>query len=269
MSRLTLVRWELRAALQSSWFLVASVLFLVGGLALVAFGTNSSVLGARGFGRALAATAHLAMVAVPLMSLIPSAASISRDRELGNMSFLLAQPLSRLDVYASRWGGLAGALLLCVTISFGTIGAFAAARGIDTGVVLALLALTALLATAFVSLGLLVSAVSDRGSRASSLAFACWLVFVALGSLGAMTAFVRWGLSESLLRAWVLVNPVEAYRLAVFWVLGADGQTLGPVALSATHVWGDRTIAFSVASLIAWATVAGLAGFIRFRRSDF
>jgi len=57
--------------------------------------------------------------------------------------------------------------------------------------------------------------------------------------------------------------------LAVFWVLGADGQTLGPVALSATHVWGDRTIAFSVASLIAWATVAGLAGFIRFRRSDF
>ena len=269
MNRLTLVRWELRGALRSAWFLTTAALFLAGGIALVAFGTNSAVLGSRGFGRALAATAHLAMIVVPLMSLIPSAASISRDRELGNMSYLLAQPLTRSTVYFSRWGGLTGALLLSVAISFGSIGVVSSLRGIDSGLVLGLLGLTALLATAFVSLGLLVSAACKTASRSSAVALASWLVLVALGSLGAMTTMVRWGLPEIVLETWLLVNPVEAYRLAVFVALGTDGQTLGPVAVAATRSWGSWTLPLCVLSLTTWIGVAGALGFARFRSSDF
>jgi len=269
MTRATLVRWELRAALKSTWFVITAAVFLAGGLSLVAFGTNSSVLGSRGFGRGLAALAHLAMVFVPLMALIPSTGSIAGDRELGNMSFLLAQPLSRSTVYGSRWGGLTGALLLSLTISFGSIGTFAAIRGVRSGLVLSLLGLTAALAVAFVSIGLWVSSSMRTRGEASVLGLAGWLVFVALGSLGVMTAFVRWGLPEAVLRGWVLVNPVEAYRLAVLELLGSDPQTLGAAADSAARVWGTATVPLCLGSLGAWALVAGWVGFARFRRADF
>jgi len=265
----SLIRWELRAALKSTWFLVTALVFFVGGLSLVAFATNSSVLGTRGFARGLAALAHLAMVFVPLMALIPSTGSIAGDRELGNMSFLLSQPLSRSTVYGSRWGGLAGALLLCLALSFGSIGMFAATRGVRTGLVLSLLGLTAALAVAFVSIGLWVSASSRTRGEASILGLSGWLVFVALGSLGVMTAFVRWGLPETALRAWVLVNPVEAYRLAVLTLLGADPETLGAVGHSAAGSWGAATVPLCLGSLAVWALVAGWVGLACFRRADF
>ena len=51
-----LLRWELQQSLRSYWFLANAGVFVAGGLLLMVFGqTDVSVLGYRGFARALAA----------------------------------------------------------------------------------------------------------------------------------------------------------------------------------------------------------------------
>lgn len=267
MTARVLLRWELRDALRSHWFLANAAIFLVGGMLLLLFGSGSSVLGSRGFGRALAALVQLALFFVPLMALFPSTASIAGDRELGTLDFVLAQPLTRAELYRGRWSGVAAALSLSLSIAFGATGLVAALRGVATGLVAALLGLTLLLGVAFVSLGLWISAAAATRARATSVGLALWLALVALGSLGLMTAFARWGLPAWALEAWALVNPVEAYRLAALDLLGAERELLGPAGSALSdHLGSPGLIAAACASLVGWTAVGFVGGLRRFGR---
>ncbi len=264
-----LLRWELRQALRSTWFLVSAAVFMLGGLALLFFGTTSSLLGSRGFARSLAALTHLGLFVVPLMALLPSTASIAGDREHGNLSFLLAQPLARGTAYRGRWGGVAGAMALALVATFGSIGLVAALRGVPSGLVLGLLALTLLLAATFVSVGLWISTVSRVRARATALGLGVWLGLVALGSLGVMTTFVRWGAPPAALELWLLANPVEAYRVAALQILGAGPDLTGPVGAALARALGSAgVVAAAALSLAAWTVGAYAAGRRHFERAD-
>lgn len=262
-----LLRWELREALRSHWFLANAAIFLVGGMLLLLFGSESSVLGSRGFGRSLAGLVQLALFFVPLMAIFPSTASIAGDRELGTLDFILAQPLTRGELYRGRWSGVAAALSLSLLIAFGATGLVAALRGVSTALVAALLGLTLLLGVAFVSLGLWISAGAKTRTRATSVGLVLWLGFVALGSLGLMTAFARWGLPPWALEAWAIANPVEAYRLAALHLLGAEGEILGPAGSALSRGLGSGgLIATACVSLAAWAGIGFAGGLRRFGR---
>jgi hypothetical protein len=94
-----------------------------------------------------------------------------------------------------------------------------------------------------------------------------WLVLVALGTLGVMVAFVRWGLPEQLLVTWSFLNPVEAFRMGVMTALDADLSLLGPVgAKIVERLGGGGTMSLAALSLLAWVAVPGLAGWVLFRR---
>lgn len=264
-----LLRWELRDAIRSPWFLASAGVFLFGGLAVVLFGTTSTLLGSRGFSRGLATLAHLGLFVVPLMALLPGAASIAGDREAGTLSFLLAQPIARTTLYRHRWAGLAIASALALVGTFGAIGLVAALRGVSSQLVLGLLGLTLLLSSAFVSVGLCVSTALHTRARATAAGLALWLVLVALGSLGVMTAFVRWGLPAPLLEAWALLNPVEAYRLTALNLLGAGPELAGPVGVALESTLGPAWIlAAGPASLLLWTAAAYVAGRGLFLRVD-
>jgi hypothetical protein len=125
----------------------------------------------------------------------------------------------------------------------------------------------ALLALVFVALGLCFSALTDSRARAVTLGIVAWLFLVALGTLGVMIAFVRWGLPEQLLVTWSFVNPVEAFRIGVVSGLDADLSLLGPVGARIVERLGPggaATLAFL--SLLAWVAVPGVAGWALFRR---
>ncbi len=267
MSAGLLRRWELRDALRSYWFLVNAILFLAGGFLLVFFGTESSVLGYRGFGRALAALVQLALFLVPLMALFPSTASIAGDRDLGTLDFVLAQPITRSELYRGRWMGVAVALSLSTLIAFGATGLLAALRGVPTSLVGGLLGLTLLLGVAFVSVGLWISAASRTRTRATSVGLAVWLVLVALGSLGLMTAFARWGVPGWTLQAWSLANPVEAYRLAALELLGAERELMGAAGAALTdRLGGAGLVGVACGSLLIWTGLVYWIGLLRFER---
>lgn len=270
MSAGSLVRRELRDAVRRYWFLVNAGVFAIAGFLLMLFGQPEAVLlGARGHARMLAGLMQIGMVFVPLMALIPAVVSIAGEREEGTLDYLLAQPVTRADVYLGKWGGVCAATALSVAAGFGLVGAVAAVRGVPAGPVGALLALTLLLGVAFVSLGLGLSSRTGSGTRATSLGLTLWVALMGLGSLGVMSAFVQWGLPAWLLQAWTIANPVEAYRLAGILIVDPETTALGPVGGSLVDALG-RTggIGVSALSLVAWAAIALALGLRSFAMAE-
>lgn len=270
MSTVTLLRRGYRDSLRNYWFAVNSGVFVVGGLLLMLLGQNeAAVLGYRSFARTLAGLMQLALVVVPLMALFPAAATLAGEREVGTLEFLLAQPVTRGEVYSGKWGGVAVAVVLSLVVGFGLMGAVALAKGVPLGLVAVLLALTLLLGVAFVSVGLWISSWTASTGRATSLALSVWLVLLALGSLGLMGSFVAWGLPPMVLEVWAFLNPVEAFRMAMVVVLDPGLDVLGPVGADLVERLGEGAlVAISVGSLVAWSAVAFVAGRRRFGRGE-
>jgi ABC-type transport system involved in multi-copper enzyme maturation permease subunit len=265
----TLIRRELDASLHARWFYVYSAAFLVGGLLLATFGLqNTLVYGYRGFAKAFAGLVHLALLFVPLMALFPAAASVAEERESGALEYILAQPISFAEVFLGKWGGLVLALLLSLTFGFGTAGAVAVVRGVPLGLILTLYGFVLLLALCFISLGLCFSVAAQTRARALTFGFIAWLLLMALGTLGLIVAFIRWGTPEQLLAVWTFVNPVEAFRLGVISVLDADLSLLGSVGSRIVARLGSGgTTLLAALSLTVWSLGPGLLGLWLFRRA--
>lgn len=265
----TLLRWELHGSLRSYWFLANAAVFIVGGLLLMLFGqAEVTVLGYRGFARAMAALVQLALFFVPLMALFPATAAIAGERELGTLDYLLAQPVTRGEVYAGKWAGVGTALVLSLVLAFAVTGTIAAVRGVPSGLIAVLLGLTVLLATAFVSFGLGISARASTRARAISLGLSLWLALLALGSLGLMSAFARWGLPAAWLETWALLDPIEAYRMAAIAILDPEVTLLGPTGAALLDRLGrDGLVAAACGSLVFWTIAAFGLGRWAFGRS--
>lgn len=262
MTSLRLLRRELRDSLRNYWFAVSSGVLLVGGLLLMLFGQpDASILGYRGFARAMAGMMQLALFVVPLLALFPAVSALAGERELGTLDYLLAQPVTRDEVFAGKWTGVGAAVSLAVLVGFGATGAVAVARGVPVGMVAVLLAFTLLLGVTFVSLGLWISSLLSTRARATSAGLTVWLFFLALGSLGLAGTFVGWGVPAAALEAWAFVNPVEAYRLASVAVLDPGVSVLGPVGADLLERLGRLPlIGLAVGSLAAWTGGAYWAG---------
>lgn len=262
MPRRLIARREVREAGRGLWFLVNSSLFALGGVLLVLFGEGDvTVLGYRGYARSLAGLMQLAMFFVPLVALFPAAGAIAGERDAGTLDFLLAQPLSRGELYAGKWLGVTTAVSLSLGIGLALVGSVAIWHGVPPGLVLALALFCLLLGSVFTSLGLWISARAGSRSRATSLGLAAWLLLVALGTLGVMGTFVRWGLPPAVLEAWSLVNPVEAFRLAMISLLDPGARMLGPVGAALRgQVGRGGLVTAAGASLTLWSAALATLG---------
>lgn len=261
---------ELAHAVRARWFLAYAVVFLIGGGVLAVLGSAGSLMaGYRGYARAFGGLAHFALLFVPLMALVPATASLAEERENGTLEYLLAQPVTWLQVYLGKWAGVALAVVLALTAGYLAMGGVAVMRGVPAHIVLATYGFLVLLSLVFVSLGTLISAVSETRSRAVTTGLAVWLVLVVLGSLGAMAAFIRLGVPSQVLVIWSLVNPIECFRLGVMAILDPDLQLLGPVGGQLVRQYGaSAVVAATAGSLALWILVPVLAGqpFRRLRR---
>lgn len=261
-------RRELGESLRSRWFIAYSGIFLLGALALTMFGlSGSEIYGYRGFAKVMAGLVHLALLFVPLMALFPSTAAIAGEREVGNLEYLVSQPISFGELFWGKWLGISVAVWLSLLLGFGLAGAVAILNGTPWTIIALILALTLLLAEAFVALGLLCSILAPSRARATSAGLVVWVVAIGLGTLGIMGAMLRWGLPRSILTFWAFANPVEAFRLGVIASLDSDGSLLGPVG----SIWMERlgpggVIALCTLFLVLWIVAPSLLAWWRFRR---
>lgn len=249
---------EFRDAIASKWFLLYTIAFTV--LAVgVSFLSLSGIgsHGFAGFGRTAAGLLNLIMLVVPLMALTAGAGTIAGERERGTLLYLLAQPVSRTQVLLGKYIGLATALICSLCFGFGVSGGILAWRagGVGVGSYAMLVAMTALLTLAMLSVGILISVTSRRSSVATGLALFVWLTLVFVSDLGLMASSILFKLRVQEIFGIALLNPLQSFKMAVIVKMNASLDVLGPVGSYSSRTLGQWLPWLLALSLIAWVVL--------------
>ncbi len=251
----TVARRELRDAVRSRWFLLYTLAFAALGLAVSyvsAAGAGGS--GLSGYGRTSAGLINLVLLVAPLMALTSGAASIASDRERGMLSYLLAQPLARVELLLGKYLGLAGALLACLTLGLGAAALVLAMKGVrtDPWSILRLCGLSLLLALSMLSVGVLISTLARKASVAVGTSIFVWLSLVFVSDLALMAGAVALRMRIESLFALSLANPLQVYKMWSLHAIEASLDVLGPAGLYATEEYGASLHALFASCLAAW-----------------
>lgn len=265
---LTLAWRELRDALRARSFLLYSLAFLALGLGVSyvsAAGTGS--LGLSGFGRTTAGLINIVLLVVPLMALTTGASAIASDRERGMLLFLLAQPVSRLEVVLGKFLGLSGALIACITLGLGACSLVLAWQGgaTEPRTMLWLAGLSVLLALSMLSVGMLISALARKASVAVGTGVFLWLALVFVTDLGLMAGTLALRLPVRSLFFLTLSNPLQAFKMWALHSIDASIDVLGPAGLYAMDTYHDALPWMFGASMAAWIVLPLVAAALIFR----
>ena len=262
-------RREFRDAIASRWFLLYTLAFTVLAVAvsfisLSGVGTN----GFAGFGRTTAGLLNLIMLIVPLMALTAGAGCIAGERERGTLLYMLAQPVSRTQVLLGKQLGLSAAMVCSLCVGFGLSAVVLAWRagGVGIGSYVMLVGFTAMLALSMLSVGVLISVMSRRAAVATGLALFVWLALVFLSDLGLMAGTVLFKLRVQEVFGLAILNPLQAFKMAVILKMNASLDVLGPVGAYASITFGRGLVWILVTTMVAWAVVPSAVSAIFFAK---
>lgn len=260
---------EMGEAWRNRWFLLYSGAFTVLALAMAWLSVAGLAgVGAAGLGRTAASLIHLVMLVVPLMGITLGAMALAGERERGSLLYLMTQPVTGGEILTGKLLGLGSAVLSALLTGFGVAG-FVIARHSGGGGVrafLSFLALSALLAAASVSVGLLISSFASRASVASGVGLFIWLTLIVLGDLGLMGTALAMRLKPATLLVSAMLNPLQVFKMAALLVLRGGLEDLGPAGLYAMRRFGDQLLPLLIAVLLAWIVVPFALGLFGLRK---
>jgi Cu-processing system permease protein len=264
----TLAQKEMRDALRNRWFLLYTVAFV--GLSL-AFSymalAGAGIAGFAGFGRTAASLINLVLLIVPLMALTIGAQSLAGEQERSTLTYLLAQPVTRLEVFLGKYLGLLLSLLASLALGFGIAGVVMALNGSGAGSPLAYIRLvgqTFLLSLTMLSVGFLISALSRRAGVAIGIGLFLWLAFVFLGDLGLMGTAIALKLPIEQLFLLALANPLQVFKMASILDINATLDILGPAGIFAMQEFGRRLRYVFLGVMALWIIVPAVLAYFRF-----
>jgi Cu-processing system permease protein len=265
----TIAQRELREALRNKWLWFYSLGLTALALALSRAGLASAgYAGLGGFGRTAASLVNALLLFVPLIGLTVGAGAVAADRERGALMYLLAQPVSRAEVFFGKVIGAALAVLAALGLGFGLAGLGLASSGnADVTVYLTLAGFVLLLALACLGMGFLISTLNRKASTASGAALLLWLGLVFLGDLGLIGATIAFNPTAGKVLGYFLINPLQTFKMGAMSGLGAALDILGPVGQYAAYHYGDRLPWLLSGILLAWVLGTSGAAFLLFNRS--
>jgi len=262
---------ELREALRNKWLWFYALAFAGLALALSRAGLAAAGYnGLGGFGRTTASLINALLLFVPLMGLSVGANALAGDRERGTLLYLLAQPVSRGEVFCGKALGGALALAAALSLGFGLAGlALAAGSGGEVGAYLSLALYTALLALVSLGLGFVLSALTRRSATAQGAALLAWLALVFFADLGLAGATLALRPAPAGLLTWLLASPLQVFKLGAIYSLRATLDSLGAVGQYAVYRFGPSLPLLLLAALAGWCLASFSLAFALFgRRGD-
>lgn len=262
---------ELRDALRNRWFIVFTIAFAGLALALSALlQPGGTRLGMMSYSRTAASLINLVLLFVPLIGLTLGSANLTGDRETGALVYLLAQPVSRVEVLLGKYLGMAGALLATLTLGFGVAGAALALQGSiqDAGSYLLTVMLAYLLALAMLSLGFLMSTIAQKTTAALGGALFLWLFLVFIGDLGIMGTALSTQMPIQAVFFIAVLNPLQMFKIASILTIQANLEVLGPAGLYAADQFGGLLLPMLLLGLIAWIILPLLSALTVFSRQE-
>lgn len=259
---------ELRDALRNRWFLLYTLAFigLSLGFSYMAL-AGAGIAGFAGFGRTAASLVNLVLLMAPLMALTVGAQSLAGEQERGTLGYLMAQPISRAEIFVGKYLGLALSLLASLALGFGISGvimALNASGAADPTVYIGLVALAFLLSLTMLSVGFVVSAFTRRSGVAIGVGLFLWLLFVFVGDLGMMGTAMTMRMPVENLFWMSLLNPLQVFKMAAILGINATLDLLGPAGIYAMQKHGSQLALIFLAVLAVWIAVPAIFAYVRF-----
>jgi Cu-processing system permease protein len=224
-----LVWHELLERTRDRWVVVISMLFALLASGVSLYGRSAEVEVAKLTGPSLVT---LASLLVPLVALILSHDAIVGERERNTLGLLLSLPVGRFEVVIAKFLGRSLALAAAVGLGLGAAMLVSEPEGVHA--LAALMGPTLLLGLAFLSLGMLISAVTRRQVTAASVVVVVWFGLVFFFDLGVLGLLVisDGGISQEAVSALVVSNPAGLYRVQMMHAF-AGPEVLQELGLSA------------------------------------
>jgi len=265
---------ELRDALRNRWFLLYTIAFVALSLAFSYLAlAGAGIVGFAGFGRTAASLINLVLLIIPLMALTVGAQSLAGEQENSTLSYLLAQPVNRIEIFLGKYLGLALSLLASLTLGFGISGmviALGGAGATDPLAYVLLVGLAFMLSLTMLSVGLLVSAVTHKASVAVGIGLFLWLLFVFFGDLGMMGTAMALRVPIANLFLMSLSNPLQVFKMMAILDIQSTLDILGPAGLYAMRKYGDNLYTLLSGVLMLWILLPALLAYARFAaKNDF
>jgi len=259
---ITIARKEVRDAVTGRWLLLYAAVFAVLALGLSYLGQrNLGGLGFENFSRTTASLLNLCLLLAPLVAISLGAGSIAGERDRGHLTYLLSQPISRLELLLGKFTGLVAATSIATIAGFGAGGAVIAifASSIDASTYVLLLVLVLALTSVMTGIGLLASVVSTSRVQALGVAMLVWFFAVLFFDLVLIGLVSEASLGGEGLLAALLLNPVEIVRVLAIINLEPDLEVLGPFGSYLLETLGTTSATVLLSAALAIWAVAPLA----------
>jgi ABC-2 type transport system permease protein len=263
---------DVKESIRARWFIVYTLVF--GGLIALFFiagVTESQVMGFSGLSRLLLMYIQVTIVILPIFILITTVRSISGDRDNHILEYMLSFPISLSQYY---WGKIIGrfttvflpvffAMILALMI--GTI----KGASIPWSIFLLYSGLLFALCAAFLGISFLISSVVKSSEVALGLSFFVWIVLLAFIDIALISLMMQHRLSEEIIIAISLINPMEIFRVAAISLFEPELTVMGPVAfyiLDNIHL--SAFILFSILYPVLLGVGFAFFGFNIFKKTD-
>jgi ABC-2 type transport system permease protein len=224
-------------------------------------------------------------ILVPLIAIVISYASVTRERESGTMKLLMSLPHSRENVVVGKVLGRSAVVALPVAVGFlfALLVLLPTSLTLNLGNFLLFAILTVLLGAVFVGLAVGVSAAADTNRQAVVGSVGLFFLFTFFWNLPVNQIVDRLGFgNEAAIEMTVLlklVNPTQAYKTLADTLL-ADSAVAARIQMfglfrrsAAAEVLGDSLPVYlsdplALVYLLAWLVLPVAAGILVFRDLD-
>ena len=267
-----LILREIRSCLRSRWLLFGSIGFGILSIAIVHLGSSQ----AGGWGistvdRTTAALMNLILLFIPLLGMPLGASSFAGEREDGTLGYLIAQPLSRFDLFIGKWLGLIAAITMTLAMGFGITAIWIGIQGALNSNMFWAMALGAwLLAVFSISLGVLFASITQTRMQSLAFSVAAWLFLVFLCDFGILALAISSTIGGDGLFAISIANPLQAIKIFIAMFVSRRLEVLGPAGIHAIQRFGPIGLLIILQGSVAlWVLSAVGFGYLRFRKENF
>jgi Cu-processing system permease protein len=224
------------------------------------------------FYRTVASLLNMVIYLIPVVALVMGVNSMCQERS--SLDMMLAQPVSRSQVFLGKIGGLFIAMFVTTAIGLGTpgivIGVQSGYEGIWKYVIFVVLCLA--MATMFVSVSTLVSVIVRGRTRALVISLLLWVFFILFYDM-IVFAISYYVVNERYLRTMLyfslIANPIDIIRVLTLMIIGGE-SALGPAGAGLIRQFGGvwTGISLSAVLILLWNIVPlGLATLV-FKKRD-
>ncbi len=256
------MRYELSDVLRSRWLIAYALFFVVATDVLMRF-TGGEVKG-------MLSLMNIVLLVVPLVTLVFGTMYYYHAREF--IELLLAQPVSRRDLFGGLYLGLAGPLAAAFLASVAIpLGVHMPWTGELVRIAIVLLAVGVALTAVFVAVALLIAVRVNDSVRGLGIAIGTWLGATVLydgAVLLLAMIFANYPMERPLLGL-MLLNPVDLGRVVLLLQFDVSALMGYTGAVFKQFFGSGAGVSIAAAMLLLWAAVPAWLGLRAFRRKDF